>query len=651
MKTSLSSASVLLIALIFSWPSARGADSPAHPLDGLTEREHWVIRDVLQASEYLNKDSRLIRALLRQPPKQEVLDWKPGEAMRREADLVIRTDGRTFEAVVDLQKPELTYLQAVPGVHAGELWGEVLPPIEALVKQHPKWRDAMKRRGITDQGSIVVSPISPAITDRPPGSKARLIKMAAFDRYRTNNVFGRPISGLIAIVDFDRKQVVDVLDTGVVPIPDGPVDYDQDSVGDLRQRPARLVISQRRGPGFRVDGHEVSWQNWRFHFRIDPRVGIIVSQVRYVDGDKTRSILYQGHLSELFVPYMDPAMDWRDRAYLDLAENPGGLAGPLEEGLDCPDYATFFDTVVADGLGVPKRVERAACLFELDPGSMAWRHRSWLTDRTESRKSRLLVLRMITTLGNYDYVFDWIFQQNGALRVRVGSTGIDQAKAVTRRDLHDGQGEPAYGRYVAPHTVAVNHDHYFCFRLDLDVDGVQNSFLREGLKVIELPEGPRRKVWVVDPQVAQTERAARMRMNLAKPALWRIINPNVTGSVGNPVSYHIRPMGTGQSLLMDEDYPDQRGGFTRYHLWVTPLDQDERYADGKYPFRERPNGLAQWTDQDRPIENTDIVAWYTLGFHHVVRVEDWPVMPTKWDQFEIRPYNFFDRNPAIDLPK
>jgi len=47
----------------------------------------------------------------------------------------------------------------------------------------------------------------------------------------------------------------------------------------------------------------------------------------------------------------------------------------------------------------------------------------------------------------------------------------------------------------------------------------------------------------------------------------------------------------------------------------------------------------------------DIVAWYTLGFHHVLREEDWPVMPMMWHDFVIRPFHFFAQNPALDLPK
>ena len=96
----------------------------------------------------------------------------------------------------------------------------------------------------------------------------------------------------------------------------------------------------------------------------------------------------------------------------------------------------------------------------------------------------------------------------------------------------------------------------------------------------------------------------------------------------------------------------KQGAQTFYHLWVTPFAPQERYAEGMYPNQSHGgDGLPRWTQANRAIEHTDIVRWYTLGLHHVVRAEDWPVMPTVWHGFELRPFDFFARNPALDVPK
>jgi primary-amine oxidase len=47
---------------------------------------------------------------------------------------------------------------------------------------------------------------------------------------------------------------------------------------------------------------------------------------------------------------------------------------------------------------------------------------------------------------------------------------------------------------------------------------------------------------------------------------------------------------------------------------------------------------------------TDLVVWYTLGSNHVVRPEDWPVMPVETVGFRLQPAGFFDGNPALDVP-
>jgi primary-amine oxidase len=52
----------------------------------------------------------------------------------------------------------------------------------------------------------------------------------------------------------------------------------------------------------------------------------------------------------------------------------------------------------------------------------------------------------------------------------------------------------------------------------------------------------------------------------------------------------------------------------------------------------------------RDTEATDVVLWYTFGAHHVVRPEDWPVMPVTHVGFKLKPSGFFAGNPALDMP-
>ncbi|HEU5297623.1 MAG TPA: hypothetical protein VFU71_22790 [Burkholderiaceae bacterium] len=49
------------------------------------------------------------------------------------------------------------------------------------------------------------------------------------------------------------------------------------------------------------------------------------------------------------------------------------------------------------------------------------------------------------------------------------------------------------------------------------------------------------------------------------------------------------------------------------------------------------------------LVNRDIVARLSVGFHEVPHAEDWPVLSREHLSFELKPSNFFDRNPALDL--
>jgi primary-amine oxidase len=281
----------------------------------------------------------------------------------------------------------------------------------------------------------------------------------------------------------------------------------------------------------------------------------------------------------------------------------------------------------------------------------AWRHAR--QGVVESRPRRDLILRMIMGAGNYDYLFDWVFQQDGTIRVELAATGIDQVKGAQSRGAGPADApEDRYGRFVAPYLVAPDHSHFFSFRLDFDVDGQSNSLVVDRLETERQPaSNPRRSVWRVNSMEARTESDAKRHSPMTAPELWRVVNPGVRGAYGEPVGYVLDGHGA-MTLLTEDDYMRRRSGFTDYTLWATPLSPAELFAAGDYPTGSvAGEGLPQWTAANRPIANTDIVLWYVMGFHHIPRPEDYPILSLERHSFEIKPAGFFARNPAIDLPR
>ena len=652
-------ASLALILAVLLVVSSRGSgfgtQIVGHPMDPLSAEEYSAVISVLTDEGHVDGTALYPLITLEEPSKQDILDWNPGDPLPRLSFAIIKKGPETFEAIVDTIAGKVFSWEQVEDVQAGLLPTVEWSLVQTIVRGNQEWQAAARKRGVQDFRDVVCVPNPVGYFGIAEEEGRRLVKAVCYAPSGAGNYWGRPIEGLIAVVDLDERELVSLIDTGPVPIPDTPVDLDEASVGGLRVPPNAISLVQAGGPSFQVDGHEVSWQGWQFHFRLDPRLGPIISLVRYNDDGNMRSILYQGSLSEIFIPYMDPDVGWYFRTYLDAGENGvGKLAVALQSGLDCPTNAVFFNAVFANDSGEPYTQGNAVCLFERYAGDIAWRHYEAVNGENNVRPRTDLVLRSISAIGNYDYIFDWVFRQDGTINVVVGATGVPQVKAVgsgSSADDKDGI-DTAYGRLVAENTVAVNHDHFFSFRLDLDVDGQLNSFVYDQLKPERVEsEGGRKSVWVVDSTTAESEDAAQMVIDIQNPALWRIINPNVLGPLGNPVSYQLEPRSNAISLLSPDDFPQRRAGFTDYHLWVTPYDPQERYAAGTYPNQSKGGeGLPAWTSADRPIQNADLVLWYTLGFHHAPRAEDWPVTPTIWNEFELRPFDFFQRNPALDLP-
>jgi primary-amine oxidase len=348
----------------------------------------------------------------------------------------------------------------------------------------------------------------------------------------------------------------------------------------------------------------------------------------------------------MVVPYGDPGVSHYRKTAFDIGEyGIGVLANSLELGCDCLGDIRYFDALVTDGNGDPVRLANAICLHEEDYG-LLWKHADWRADHTEVRRARRLVISFIATIDNYEYGFFWYLYQDGTIEFEVKLTGIMSAGAVQPG------AKPKYGQIVAPEVYAPIHQHIFCMRLDMMVDGPGNSVYEVHSEAEPPgPENPYGNAFFAMARLLATEAEAQRIIDPLSGRYWKVANPASRNRIGEPVAYKLMPGENTLPFVHPESSIMKRAGFARNHLWVTPYHPQERYPAGDYPNQHAGGaGLPEWTQSNRPIENTDLVVWYTMNAHHVPRVEDWPVMPVTRIGFALKPSGFFDRNPALDVP-
>jgi primary-amine oxidase len=390
----------------------------------------------------------------------------------------------------------------------------------------------------------------------------------------------------------------------------------------------------------------VHWQKWHFRIGFTPREGLVLHTITYADQGRERPIVYRAAVADMLVPYGDPRPAYFRRNAFDVGEyGIGMLANSLELGCDCLGEIRYFDVAGHDSRGQPMTIPNAICMHEEDNG-LLWKHIDWRTGYTESRRSRRLVVSFIATVGNYEYGFYWYFYQDGTLQLEVKLTGVISNGAVLAGE------EPKWGTLVAPHVYGPIHQHFFNVRLDMMVDGPDNSVYEINTVADPSgPENPHNNAFHTEATLLETESMAKRVIDPLSARYWTVVNPSVQNRLGQPVAYKLMPGENVLPFAREDASVLKRGAFMTRHVWVTPYHPRERFAAGDYPNQHAGGaGLPAYTKKDRPIVDTDVVVWYTFGAHHVVRPEDWPVMPVTTIGFSLKPVGFFDRNPALDVP-
>ena len=622
----------------------------AHPLDPLTADEIRVAVGIVRREQGVTDRWRIASIELREPAKAVVREFAPGDRCAREARLVCwnRDDGRAYQAVVSLTDDRVVSWRHQPDGQPNMTLDEVHECDEAM-RREPRVIEALARRGITDMDRVMIEAWAYGAHLVPePYSSRRLAWTDVWRRsHEGSNPYANPVTGLHFIVDLNRMELVDVEDSDTVDEPHTMGEYVPELVPGQRLRTdiKPLEIVQSEGPSFSLEGNLLQWQRWSMRIGFNYREGLVLHTVGYEDGGRIRPVAHRMSFAEMVVPYRDPSTDHHRRTAFDIGEwGLGFMTTSLELGCDCLGAISYLDAVLHDSQGEPYTINNAICIHEEDDGVL-WKH---VDDDSgaETRRQRRLVVSIHATVGNYEYLIYWRFYQDGNIQLEVRATGI-----MVTSHFAEGQ-QPPYGTLVDDRTYAPFHQHFIIARLDLDVDGEDNTVLATESEALPVaPDNPHGLALVQRSTPLRTESDGRQDYDWSTQRGWKVVNEHVRNGLGTPVGYKLVP-GDCFPAMLDPGSPVLgRAQALAHTLWVTPYEQEERWPCGDFVVQSRDDrGLPVWTAQDRPIQDTDVVLWYVFGIHHITRPEDWPVMPVDTVSFWLKPVGFFDRNPALDVP-
>jgi primary-amine oxidase len=612
-----------------------------HPLDPLSTGEIALAAAIVQASHDLGAGMRFETVVLHE-------DFEAGGPATRRAfaSFYDIATGNLFEAVVSLTGGTVESCVPRPGARPRIAPDEFLLA-EQIAKSHPDFLAALSKRGITDVSLVCSDPWSCGVFGHPDEVGRRLIQTITWVRnHPHDNQYAHPVEGLSALVDIDRGEVLRIDDFGVVPVPRDEGNFAAGFQQSWRTDLKPIEVIQPQGPSFTVDGWGVEWCGWRFRVGFTPREGLVLHDLRIRDSGAWRSVLRRASLAEMVVPYGHPSGVHPRKNAFDCGEyGIGVLANSLTLGCDCLGAVHYFDAVVNRIDGTAQTIPNAICLHEEDAGVL-WKHTDFRTQDSDIRRARRLVISFIATVGNYEYGFYWHLYLDGTIELVVKLTGIINTAGL----MHDGS--TGRGTLVAPGVVGHIHQHVFNVRLDMAVDGPNNTVVE--VDTVADPAGPDNP-WCNALSIVEkpllSEKAARRSGDPSRIRSWKIVNRERRTALGCHPGYRLLAQSALRTPMPPGSQVAQRAGFVANDIWVTPTRADERWPAGDYVNQSAPGqGLPAWTEQDRSVADRPITVWHTFGHNHIVRPEDYPVTPATHCGFTLQPFGFFDRNPTLDVP-
>ena len=303
-----------------------------------------------------------------------------------------------------------------------------------------------------------------------------------------------------------------------------------------RDKPPPVMI-QPEGSRFLLDKEQrfVSYMGFEFYITTTSDTGMALHDIRF-HGD---SIIYEVGLQEAMAHYAGDDPQQGGLEFLDSSFMMGKAMFELVPGYDCPAYATYLPTIfsVGDETVINKN---SICIFEYTSDHVLQRHTS--NHHVSISRNTYLVVRSVSTLGNYDYTIDYIFYLDGSIEVKVRASGYIFAAFWANGN------EDEYGYPIHDAIASSMHDHVINFKADMDILGTSNTMMRVGIEPLtkQFPwddeiTGPRNTMHLIERPV-ETETGIDWPGNSREMLI--VMNEKEENVWGERRGYRITP-GTG----------------------------------------------------------------------------------------------------------
>ncbi|TGZ78443.1 copper amine oxidase [Ascodesmis nigricans] len=388
------------------------------------------------------------------------------------------------------------------------------------------------------------------------------------------------------------------------------------------------------------DSRFFQWMDFSFYLGFSRDVGVTLFDIKY----KGKRILYELGLQEAIAHYAGNDPKASGTAFLDGYYGFGPYVYELVKGYDCPHTATYLDTVLYQNGNTTTNAD-SICAFEQDAGYPMARHTTG--KYAGVTKNIVFIVRSVATIGNYDYLFDYVFGLDGTIEVKVRASGYIQSAYYAHNE--------DYGYKIGDHLSGSMHDHVLTFKADFDILGTKNTFEKTAIvsKKIDYPWSKEaRNTMVLERSFVESEDEGKINWPTNGAGIYAIINKDEPNKYGEYPGYRIMPgQGTpahmvienSLSLLESAHFGDHHMYLTRHHDTEPRLAAAANNMDPGNPLVN----FGKFFDGEDTVQE-DIVLWFNLGMHHVPHSGDLPntVMSTAQSSVLLTPHNYLAGDPT-----